>query len=157
MVEKRLRWALSNRMVTALKVERDTACWDRSPKGFGVRVNPSIDKVYVARARDPKGQKRVTVGRHGVIGTPEARRRAASIIVRIKSGEEPVPPLAARIPDGPTIADLAERYLEDHVTVNCKPTTGRDARSVVYRHILPALGRLPPGAVEPGQVENLHR
>lgn len=100
----------------------------------------------------------MTVGRHGVIGTAEARRRAASIIVRIKLGEEPVPPLAARIPDGPTVANLAGRCLEDHVTVNCKPTTARgDARSVVYRYILPAVGRLPLEVVEPGQVENLHR
>ena len=74
--------------------------------------------------------------------------------MRIKLGEEP---LAARMPDGPAVANLAERYLEDHVTVNCKPTTARDVRSVVYRYILPALGRLSLEAVEPGQVENLHR
>ena len=100
----------------------------------------------------------MTVGRHGVIGTADARRRAASIIVRIKSGDEPVPPaVASRVPDGPTVAELAERYLEEHVAVNCKPATARDARSVMDRHILPALGLLPLRSVEPGQVENLHR
>ncbi|MDE0044957.1 MAG: Arm DNA-binding domain-containing protein [bacterium] len=143
--------------MTAFKVDSDTVFWNRSLMGFGVRVNPSSDNVYVARARGPKGRKRVTVGRHGVIGTAEARRRAASIIMRIKLGEEPMPPLAARIPDGPTVANLAERCLEDHVTVDCKPTTARDARCVVYRYILPALGRLSLEAVEPGQVENLHQ
>ena len=73
-------------MVAALKVERSTVFWDQSFMGFGVRVYPSGGKVYVARAQGPKGKgrKHVTVGRHGVIGTAEARRRAASIIVRIK-------------------------------------------------------------------------
>lgn len=56
MVENpRQRRAVSNRMVTAFKVERDTVFWERSLIGFGVRVNPSSDKVYVARARGPKG------------------------------------------------------------------------------------------------------
>ena len=60
MVESpRQRWALSNRIVTAFKVERDTVFWDRSLMGFGVGVNPSSDNVCVAQARSPKGLKRV--------------------------------------------------------------------------------------------------
>ena len=152
------RRTLSNRMVAALTVERDTVFWDQALTGFGVRVYPSGGKVYVVQARGPKGQKRVTVGRHGVIGAAEARRRAALIILRIKTGEEPVPlPLEVNISDGPTVAELAARYLEEHVTVSCKPATARDTRSAIRRHILPALGRLPLEAVEPGQVSDLHR
>ena len=152
------RRSLSNRMVAALTVERDTVFWDQALTGFGVRVYPSGGKVYVVQARGPKGPKRVTVGRHGVIGAAEARRRAALIILRIKTGEEPVPlPLAAKIPDDPTVAELAARYLDEHVTVSCKPATARDTRSAIRRYILPALGRLPLKAVEPGQVADLHR
>ena len=47
------------------------------------------------------------------------------------------------------MADLADRYLEEHVAVRCKPKTQRTARSVVNRHIVPALGKLPIAAVEP--------
>ena len=32
---------ISNRMVAALKVERDTMVWDRALTGFGVRAYPS--------------------------------------------------------------------------------------------------------------------
>ena len=129
------RRTISNRMVAALEVERDTVFWDRELKGFGVRAYPGGGKVYVAQARGPKGPRRVTVGRHGVLNAEEAKRRAALIIARVKAGEDPVPePLAAKLSQGPTVADLAARYLEEHVAVRCKPKTARTSRSVVERH-----------------------
>ena len=149
--------ALSSRTVAALTVDRDTVFWDRELKGFGVRIHPTGGKVYVAQARGPNGQKRVTVGRHPLIGAEQARQRAALIITRIKAGEDPVPlPLAAKFAGGPTVADLARRYLEDHVAVRCKPKTARTALSVVNRHIVPTLGRLPLAAVERRHVMELH-
>ena len=91
------------------------------------------------------------------MGSYQARQRAALIITRIKAGEDPVPlPLAAKFASGPTVTDLARRYLEEHVSVRCKPKTARTARSVVNRHIVPALGRLPLAAVERRHVMELH-
>ena len=152
------RRTVSNRMVAALRVDRDTVFWDGELTGFGVRVYPGGGKVYVAQARGPKGSKRVTVGRHGVVGAAEARRRAALIIARVKAGEDPVAsgPPAARRATGPTVADLAARYLEEHVAARCKPGTARTARTAVNRHVLPALGRLPLAAVERARVTGLH-
>ena len=108
---------ISRRTVDALKVEKDTMFWDRELPGFGVRVYPSGRKVYIAQTRARgKAGLRVTVGPDGVITPEEARRRAALIIARIKAGEEPVPePLSAKLAKGPTVADIARRYLEDHV------------------------------------------
>ncbi len=79
---------ISNRMVASLAVTRDTVFWDRELAGFGVRAYPSGGRVYVAQARGPAGSRRVTIGRHGVIGADEARRRAAAIIARVKAGED---------------------------------------------------------------------
>ena len=153
---------LSNRTVAALEVDRDTVFWDRDLTGFGSPgLSVSGGKVYVAQARERTGDrlpKRVTVGRHGVLNADEARQRAALIIARIKAGEDPVPlPLAARFNGGPTLADLAERYLEGHVEARLKPRTQASVRGVLRRHILPALGRLPLEAVERGHVVELHR
>ena len=149
---------LSNRTVAALKVARDTVFWDRDLTGFGVRVYPTGGKVYVAQARGPDGPKRVTVGRHDVLHADQARQRAALIIARIKAGEDPVPlPLAARANGGPTVADLAARYLEEHVEVKLKPNTQRQARGVLHRHILPALGKMPLVAIERAQVVDLQQ
>ena len=149
---------LSNRTVAALKVARDTVFWDRDLTGFGVRVYPTGGKVYIAQARGPDGPKRMTVGRHDVLHADQARQRAALIIARIKAGEEPVPlPLAARVSGGPTVADLAARYLEEHVEVKLKPNTQRQARGVLHRHILPALGKKPLVAIERAQVVDLQQ
>ena len=146
---------LSNRAVGKLAVEKDTVFWDRELTGFGVRVYPTGARVYIAQARGPEGPKRVAVGRHGVIHAEEARKRAALIIARVKAGEEAVPePMKQAC--GPTVAEVASRYLTEYVSVRCKPSTAAATRSVVHRHIAPALGKMPLAAVERAQVAELH-
>ncbi len=153
--------SLSNRTVAALTVERDTVFWDRVLPGFGVRVYPSGGKVYIAQARERTGKKlpkRVTVGRHDVLNADEARQRAALILARIRAGEEPLPlPLATRAIGGPTVTDLAARYLEEHVEVRLKPRTRQSVRGALRNHILPALGRTPVAAVERRHVIDLQQ
>ena len=146
---------LSNRAVGKLVVEKDTVYWDRELTGFGVRVYPTGSKVYIAQARGPEGPKRVAVGRHGVINADEARKRAAHIIARVKAGEEAVPePLSPKA--GPTVAELCARYMEEYVSVRCKPGTAALYRSVIKRHVLPALGKVPLAALSRAQVAEFH-
>ena len=153
--------ALSNRTVAALKAERDTVFWDRALPGFGVRVYPSGGKVFIAQARERSGKKlpkRVTVGRHGVLNADQARQRAALILARIRAGEEPLPlPLIAGANGGPTVADLAARYLDEHVAVRLKPRTRQNIRGMLRNHILPALGGVPVAAVERRHVIDLQQ
>ena len=66
-------------------------------------------------------------------------------------------PLAVRAVGGPTVADLAARYLEEHVAVRVKPKTAVKARIALHREILPALGQVPLVAVERAQVVDLQR
>ena len=146
---------LSNRAVGKLAVEKDTVFWDRELTGFGVRVYPTGSKVYVAQARGPEGPKRVAVGRHGVINADEARKRAAHIIARIKAGEEAVPE-PMKPAGGPTVAELCARYLTEYVSVRCKPGTAALYRSVIDRHVLPALGKQPLAALSRAQVAEFH-
>ena len=147
---------LSNRAVGKLAVEKDTVFWDRELTGFGVRVYPTGARVYIAQARGPEGPKRVAVGRHGVIHAEQARQRAALIIARIKAGETPVPE-PMKPSGGPSVAEVAARYLTEYVSVRCKPSTAAATRSVLEKHITPALGRLPLAAVERAQVAELHQ
>ena len=146
---------LSNRTVGKLTVEKDTVYWDRELTGFGVRVYPTGSKVYVAQARGPEGPKRVAVGRHGVINADEARKRAAHIIARIKAGEEAIPKPMKPV-GGPTVAELCARYLAEYVSVRCKPGTAALYRSVIDRHVLPALGKPPLAALSRAQVAEFH-
>ena len=149
---------ISRRTVASLKSDRDTTFWDRDLPGFGVRVHPSGRKVYVVQSRAPgEAATRVTLGVHGVLTPEEARRRAALVIARIKAGEDPVPePLAAKLAGAPTVAELAERYVKEHVEVRCKPATAEAFRLVVRKHILPALGSRSALAVTHREVTELH-
>jgi len=151
------RRSISRRTVEALKVDRDTVFWDSEQPGFGVRVYPTGAKHYIVQTRARGSAKRLTIGRHGVITPEEARRRAALIIARIKAGEDPVAePLAAKRPEGPTVAALAARYLEEYAEEHCKPNTVRAYRRMAAGHIVPALGKLPLGSVRREHVRNLH-
>ena len=149
--------SLSMRTVDGLSGDgKDIIFWDRELQGFGVRVYPSGTKVYLVQSRGPLGSKRVTLGRHGVISADRARRRAASIVARIKAGEEPEPLPSAPADAGPTVAELAERYLSEHVAVHCKPNTAKGYRKVIGKHILPAYGKLAVTALGREHVAGLH-
>ena len=149
---------ISRRTVESLRVEKDTVFWDSELAGFGVRAYPSGSRYYIVQARERgKPAKRVTVGRHGVLTAEEARRRAARIITRIKAGEDPSPePESARDADSPTVREIAERWMEQHVNTHCKEKTRVMYRLIVDRHILPALGRRPALGVTHAVVMDFH-
>ena len=131
---------LSKRTVDALSVNgKDAIFWDRDLPGFGVRVYPSGKKVFVVQTRAFGRSKRVTLGEHGApnFSVADARKKAAEVIARIKTGQPPVPPEPA--PD-PTVSDLAERYQREYVAMRCKPLTISHYRIMLRKHIVPALG-----------------
>ena len=146
---------ISKRTVDALTAETgDAVFWDRELTGFGVRVYATGRKVYVVQTRGPTGSlKRVAIGRDVEMTAETARRTAAEVIDRIRSGEDPFP--APPAPEA-TVADLAERYMKAHVRVNCRPGTVETFRRVVDLYILPELGALPISAVERSHVSDLH-
>lgn len=147
---------LTKRIVDGLKADgKAGVVWDRDLPGFGVRVYPSGRKTYVVQTRGPNGSRRVTLGRHGDITARQARQRAASAIDRIKSGQEPLTDVSGPKTE-PTVADLAERFLEQHVAVRCKPSTARRYRQVIENQILPSLGELPVAGVGRKHVVALH-
>jgi hypothetical protein len=57
---------LSKRAIDALKpkLERYTA-WDTDVSGFGLRVTPAGERVYVLKYRAGGQQRWYTIGRHG--------------------------------------------------------------------------------------------
>ena len=151
---KRSDLKLTKRTVDALKVDRkDAVFWDRELAGFGVRVHTTGRKTYVVQSRGPAGPKRVTLGRHGELSCDEARKQAALIIDRIKRGEEPV----AEPPETePTVAGLAERFMRTHVEKHLKPASASAYRTVLDKHILPALGGMGLDEVGGAEVTALH-
>ena len=148
---------ISKRTVDGPSVEdKDAVFWDRELSGFGVRVYPSGTKVYIVQSRARGASKRIAVGRHGVISADRARRKTAMLIARIKAGEDPDPVPSAAPASEPTVADLVERYLAEHVAVRCKPRTAEAYRWLVAKFVLPELGALAIEAVEREHIAALH-
>ena len=124
---------LTKRSVEALAAEgRDSVFWDSDLPGFGVRVYRTGRRVYCVQTRGPAGPKRVTLGRHGDITADAARRQAV------------------------IVAELARRFLEDHVAARCKPATAAAYRFAIEKHILPAFGKLSALAVDRAKVASFH-
>ena len=140
---------ISRRTVEALPVgEREALYWDSELSGFGIRVYPSGSKVYLVQTRKGGRSRRLAVGRHGLISADRARTEAARIIADIKAGREPLPANgAAPLETDPTVAEVAARYMREHVEVRCKPTTVRQCRHTLDHHLLPALGAESLGAI----------
>ena len=146
---------LNKRVVDALAVERgDRVFYDCDLTGFGVRVHATGRKVYVVHARAPGGAlKRASIGRTVDTTVEDARRLAAEVIDRLKKGEDAFPEPPA--PE-PTVADLAERYVEAHLKVNCRPGTVETFGRIVRLYILPEFGPMSLSAVERSHVAALH-
>ena len=65
-------------------------------------------------------------------------------------------PISAKLAKGPTVAELARRYLEDHVPVRCRPNTAELYRVAVEKYILPKFGKQPAIAIDHARVTQLH-
>ena len=138
---KRSALRLTKRIVERLKAEDKGAIfWDRDLAGFGLRVHATGRKLYIVQSRGPAGLKRVTLGPVGSETIDKRQGEAAVVIDRIKRGEDPKPPKPA--PE-PTVADLAERCLKNHVAVRYKPKMARNFRMTLQNHILPPSERRP--------------
>ena len=152
------RQLLTKRSVDALPaVVRETVYWDRDLAGFGMRVYPSGTKVYMVHTRAQGKSRRVTIGHHGLWTAERARSEAGRLIADIKGGGAPSRPGAdAPSVNGPTLAQLGERYMTEHVAVHCKPTTARSCRHILDKILLPKLGTLRLGEITRDHVTALH-
>ncbi len=68
--------------------------WDTELPGFGLRVEPSGVKVFIARYRAGGGRtgtlRQSTVGRYGTVTTDEARGKARKTLGKAAGGGDPV-------------------------------------------------------------------
>lgn len=114
------RTRLTKRLVESLKPgPAEFTVWDTDIKGFGVRVLPSGRKSYIFRYRPyPGGRgapiRKPTIGEHGRgVTTDEARKIADKWRAAVTAGGDPSKEKdEAR--KAPTVADLANRYIEDY-------------------------------------------
>ena len=118
---------ITKRVVDGLKArESEYAIWDAQMPGFGVRVRPTGAKSYVVVYRAGSGRgapvRRYTVAGVGKITPEGARMLAKAVLGQVAHGHDPAGEKTTER-GMPTIAELAERFLSEHVETKRKPGT----------------------------------
>lgn len=130
---------------------------DTDLKGLACRIRPSGERVFVVRYRvRSTGERRVHVlGRFGALTVEQARGEAKKILGQVAQGLDPAAATRAGR-DEPTLAEVAERFLDEHVRARLKPSTSRSYEEHLRAKILPKLGRKRITEISRADVSTLH-
>jgi integrase len=133
--------------------------WDGKLPGFGVRVRPTGAKSFVVVYRAGSGRgapvRRYTIASVGRIAPEQARRRAQAILGAVAHGLDPASDKATER-GTPTVAELADRFMVEHVEPKRKPGTAAFYRHVLTKIVKPELGAAKADKVTRAQIARLH-
>ena len=138
--------------------DADLFIWDDQVPGFALRCRYG-QKSFLLQYRLLGGrgsrQRRVTLGKVGVLSLEDARHLAQEYLRQVRYGHDPVASRQASR-QAPTLATLAERYLAEHADVKKKPRSAQSDHSNMRLHVLPALGSLHVHAITHADIARLH-
>jgi integrase len=151
---------ITKRAVDALNSNSsEFTVWDNTVIGFGVRVRPTGAKSYVVVYRAGAGRgapvRRYTIAAVGKIAPERARARAKVILGSVAHGHDPAHQKATER-GIPTVADLADRFMADHVRAKRKAGTAEFYRDILDRIVKPAVGTTKADKLSRLQVSRLH-
>jgi integrase len=130
--------------------------YDPGTSGFGVQVTAAGNRAFVLRYYNRAGrQRQYTIGNWPDWSVTGAREEARRLKRAVDQGDDPLAEITAER-GAPTVHDLIERFLEEHVSRK-RPHTQYDYKNVIERHIRPALGRMKVTEVAWADVDALHR
>ncbi len=136
--------------------KRDAFLWDTDLTGFGLKVTPAGNRIYVLQYRFGRRLRRYTIGKHGAPWTPEeARREAARLLGLVAAGTDPTD-VKAETRRALTITELCDLYLAEGCTTKRPSTLVTDRRNI-ERHIKPLLGRKGVRDVKGADIERFQR
>lgn len=149
--------SITKRLVDATRPAAERVyVWDDELRGFGLLVLPSGVKSFVLQYRTEAGRsRRMTLGRYGALTPDQARRLAKERLHEVAQGHDPAED-RRELRAAPTVNDLLDRYLSEHVDVHNAETTRREVRRLVDKKIRPALGTLKVAAVTRADVARFH-
>jgi integrase len=149
---------LTDRLVRSLvpPEKGNKITYDNEVRGFGVRITAGGAVAFILnyRRRSDLLERRYTIGSYPDWGVAAARERAKELKRHVDGGGDPVGEHVAERA-APTVADLRERFVEEHVSKQ-RPHTQRDYRAIIRDDVLPALGKLKVASVDFEHAERLH-
>jgi integrase len=128
---------------------------DSAVAGFGLRANAGGGKVFFFNYRIRTGrQRRYTIGSYPSWSTGAARIEARRLDHIVDQGGDPL----GELQDGRaaiTVDELIGRFEQEHLSRR-RAGTAADYRSMLAKHIKPALGKLKIAEVSPTDIDHLH-
>jgi integrase len=159
---------LSKRLVDeATPYSRRYIIWDTELPGFGLRVEPTGRKTFIARYRFGGGRsgalRQATVGRYGVLTLDQARMLARKTLGAAASGGDPVGEKRNARQPGITVAEVCDWYLEHAQAGRILGRKGRPIkastiamdRSRIETHVKPLLGKKPVCVLTAHDIEEM--
>ena len=148
---------LTKSTVDAARPEaRERFIWDSELEGFGLRIFPSGRKSFIIQYRNADGRtRRLTLGPHGKITAAQARQMARKKLGEAVQGGDPAQE-RKESREAPTMAELAERFLVEHIEPKRKERTAKEYRRLLEKHVLPTLGRRKAEGLKLADIEELH-
>jgi hypothetical protein len=114
---------------TAAPSSGSVTIWDEGKDhvtGFGLRIHAGGKRSFFINYRIDGRERRQTIGAYPRWSVSAARERAKELRKRIEKGEDPAGEKRARR-EAPTIADLIERYVTEHLpTTSAGPVRQND-------------------------------
>jgi len=133
----------------------DYFIWDEELHGFGLRVYSTGRLSFVVQYRTVGRTRRISIGKYPATTADEARKAARQLLAAVDRGEDPSGQRkAAR--SAPSVKELCERYLSEHVEKRNGTRTAKEFRRLVERHIKPALDTLKVDSVTRQDIAKLH-
>lgn len=128
--------------------------WDDQLPGFGVRVTHSGIKSYVLQRRVGTKERRITLGRHGVLTCEQARKEAMRIAGDMTLGRDPILERRRQRLQAVTLGETFEAYIQARKSL--KPRTVEDLRQVLRTHLADWQSR-PVASLTPEDIEKKHQ
>ena len=148
---------LTKRFVDQLKPDpsgKDLTHWDDRLSGFGVRVQPSGAKSWVAMYRTREGRlRKLTIGKVATLTPEEARQEARLKLAEAQRGGDPAGDKSAAR-RGMTVAELCDWYLRE-AEGRVKASTLAMDRSRIERHVKPLIGKRHVASLTSDDIERL--
>ena len=140
--------------------DKSFTVWDMQLSGFGLRVLPSGSKSFIVRYRANGGgrgapERLMTLGKATTLGADIARKMASEALASVRLGGDPAADKTNRRRD-PTINDILDRYISEHVEIRNKAKTAEDAKRHVEQDVRPALGKTRLKDLTRAQIKEWH-
>ena len=130
--------------------------YDTKVSEFGLRVTSAGGRAWVLNYRTQSGrERRYTIGAFPAVSVNAARTEAKRLKHTIRGGTDPLEKIENER-NAPTMADLCERFIKDHVGKK-RPSTAADYKAAINNAVLPHLRNRKVAEITFADIDDLHR